>query len=273
MDEGNLEHIRRWFVGYCQTFYSADPEDQRNILLKEEHTHRVCANIIRIGAEEGLDDERLQLAEVIALLHDVGRFEQYRQYRTFRDGLSVDHAALGAEIIREIDLLAGFYPLERDVIHHAVESHNVFVVPKRFQGDSLYFLQLVRDADKLDIWRVFREYYAQTEEERSAVVGLDFPDLPECSPEILDKMTNGELARLSAAKTLNDFKLIQLSWVYDLTFPESFRMVAEREHVRAITATLPDLPEVRRAVEAVLDFVAGKTSQHFGIPRDFSETP
>jgi len=260
MDEGNLEHVRRWFVGYCQTFYSANPEDQRNILLKEEHTHRVCANSIRIGAGEGLGDERLQLAEVIALLHDVGRFEQYRQYRTFRDGISVDHAALGAEIIREIDLLAGFYPHERDVINRAVEAHNTFVVPKWFQGDQLYFLRLIRDADKLDIWRVFMEYYTQSEGERSTVVGLDFPDRPECTQEILDKMVKRELVRLSEAKTLNDFKLIQLSWIYDLTFPESFRMVAERTHVRGIAATLPDLPGVQRAVDAVLEFVEEKTS-------------
>jgi hypothetical protein len=157
------------------------------------------------------------------------------------------------------------------VVSHAVESHNAFVVPKQFQGDSLYFLQLVRDADKLDIWRVFQEYYAQAQGERSAVVGLDFPDRPECSPEILDKLTKGELVRLSAAKTLSDFKLIQLSWSYDLTFRESFRMVAEREHVKGIAATLPDLPEVRRAEEAVLCFVEEKLSQDAGAPPGLSE--
>jgi putative nucleotidyltransferase with HDIG domain len=255
MDEKNLEYVRGWFAAYCQTFYTEDVEDQRNILLKEKHTHLVCANIIRIAAAEGLNQEGLLLAETIALLHDVGRFEQYRQYRTFRDSISVDHAALGAEIIREIDLLSDLSPRERDLVNDSVESHNIFTIPKKIMGEHRYFLQLVRDADKLDIWRVFTEFYEQPEAERSTVAGLGFPDRPECSPEVVDKVANGEIARLSAARTLNDFKLVQLSWVYDLTFPESFRMVAERDAIHGIAQSLPDTEGVRRAVEAVRGFV------------------
>ncbi len=255
MDEKNLGFVRGWFAGYCQSFYSENVEDQRNILLKEKHTHLVCANIIRIAAAEGLNQDDLLLAETIALLHDVGRFEQYRQYRTFRDSISVNHAALGAEIIREIDLLADLSPRERDLVNDSVESHNIFAVPKKIQGEHRYFLQLVRDADKLDIWRVFTEYYEQPESERSSVAGLGFPDRSECSPEVLDTVANGEIARLSSARTLNDFKLVQLSWVYDLTFPESFRMVAERDAVHGIAQTLPATEGVRRTVEAVKGYV------------------
>jgi putative nucleotidyltransferase with HDIG domain len=249
-----MEHVRRWFSEYCQTFYSEDVEDQRTILLKEEHTHRVCANIIRIAAAEGLDQDRLMLAETIALLHDVGRFEQYRQYRTFRDAISVNHAALGAEIIREIDLLADLSPRERDLVNDSVEAHNLFAIPKKIRGEHRFFLQLIRDADKLDIWRVFTEFFEQPEGERSSVAGLDFPDRPECSPEVLDKVAGKEIVRLSSARTLNDFKLVQLSWVYDLTFPESFRMVDERHAVHGIAESLPPTEEVRRAVEAVREY-------------------
>lgn len=255
MDDGNMEKIRRWFSEYCQTFYSEDVEDQRAILLKEEHTHRVCANIIRVAAAQGLDREGLMLAETIALLHDVGRFEQYRQYRTFRDAISVNHAALGAEIIREIDLLADLSPRERDLVNDSVETHNLFAIPKKIKGEHRFFLQLIRDADKLDIWRVFSEFFEQPEGERSSVAGLDFPDRPECSPEVLDRVANGEIVRLSLARTLNDFKLVQLSWVHDLTFPESFRIADERNAIHGIAKSLPDTEGVRRAVQAVLRHV------------------
>jgi putative nucleotidyltransferase with HDIG domain len=255
MDEKNLEYVRRWFAGFCQSFYVEDVADQRNILLKEKHTHLVSANIIRIAAAQGLEQENLLLAETIALLHDVGRFEQYRQYRTFRDSISVNHAALGAEIIREIDLLADLSPRERDLVNDSVESHNVFTIPKKISGEHRFFLELLRDADKLDIWRVFTEFYEQPETERSSVAGLGFPDRPGCSPDVLDKVANGEIVRLSSAQTLNDFKLVQLSWVYDLTFPESFRMVAERDAVHGLAQALPDSEGVRRAVEAVRGFV------------------
>jgi hypothetical protein len=269
----NLIQIRSWFTEYCSSFYSEEVEDQRHFLLKEEHTHNVCANIIRIATDEGLDDDRLLLAEAVALLHDVGRFEQYHQFRTFRDSISVDHAALGAEIIREIDLLADLFPHERDVVNHAVETHNAFHIPKKFQGDTHYYLQLLRDADKLDIWRVFCENYEQPVEKRSAVVELDFPDLPQCSPDVLNKVAHRELVHLSQALTLSDFKLLQLSWVYDLSFTESFRIVAERDFLREIAATLPDVAGVQTAVDAVLSYVDERISNGNGMAPAFSGCP
>lgn len=255
MDEKQLEHIRGWFSEYCRTFYSDDVDDRRNILLKEEHTHRVCANIIRIAASEGLERERLMLAETIALLHDVGRFEQYRQYRTFRDSDSVNHAALGAEILRDSDLLVELSSCERDLVNDSVEAHNLFTIPEEIGDDHRLFLSLIRDADKLDIWRVFTAFFQQPERERSSVAGLGFPDRPDCSREVLDEVANGTMVRLSLARTMNDFKLVQLSWVYDLSFPESFTMVAESNAVQGIAETLPDTEGVRCATAAVLRFV------------------
>ena len=264
MTEENLIQIRAWFAEYCSTFYSDNEDDQRHFILKEEHTHNVCANIIRVAVDEGLDDDRLLLAEATAILHDVGRFEQYHQFRTFRDSVSVDHAALGAEIIREIDLLADLFPHERDVVNHAVESHNVFLIPKHIQGDQLFFLKLLRDADKLDIWRVFIENYELPVEKRSEVVVLGFPNLPECSPDVLEKVARREPVPLSSALTLSDFKLLQLAWVYDLTFAESFRIIVERDIVKRIAATLPDGDGVQGAVETILNFVDERIAGDFG---------
>lgn len=260
MTEECLRHIRAWFVDYCNSFYSEKESENYHFRLKEKHTHNVCANILRIAGNEGLVDDRLLLAETVALLHDVGRFEQYHQFRTFRDSISVDHAALGAEIIREVDLLADLFPHERDVVNHAVENHNAFTISKELQGDQLYFLQLLRDADKLDIWRVFIENYEQPVEKKSSVVELGFPDQPYCTPDVLEMVARQELVDLSTARTLSDFKLIQLSWVYDLTFAESFRIVAEREYVRGITQTLPEEKGIRTAVAAVQGFIEERTA-------------
>ena len=258
MTEENLRQIRAWFAQYCSSFYSENENDQRHFLLKEVHTRNVCANIIRLAAEEGLEGDRLLLAETVAILHDVGRFEQYHQFRTFRDSISVNHAALGAEIIREIDLLADLLPHEREVVNHAVACHNAFTIPKNSQGDQLFFLQLLRDADKLDIWRVFIENFQQPVEKRSAVVELGFPNEPHCSQDVLEMVARRELVPLSSVRTLSDFKFVQLSWVFDLTFTESYRIVAERDIVRQLAKTLPEGEGVQQAVGTILGFVAEK---------------
>ena len=55
------------------------------------------------------------LAEIMALFHDIGRFEQYKQYRTFSDYRSEDHAALGVKVIKANRILNGFEPAEAEI--------------------------------------------------------------------------------------------------------------------------------------------------------------
>jgi hypothetical protein len=256
MNRDDVRRLKTWFAGYCGTFYSDNPEDQRNITLKEEHTHNVCANIVRIAEEEGASGDLLALAEAIALFHDVGRFRQYQRYRTFKDSESVNHAALGAQVLRESGVLAPFPQADQDSIMQAVRFHNAFTVPEKLSAEHRFFLHLIRDADKLDIWRVFIDYYGLPEGERASAVGLGFPDTPACSPEVIAFLCKGGMINLSLLKTLNDFKLLQLSWVYDLNFTPSFKMVAERDYIGRLAATLPEDDRIEEAVNVVREFVA-----------------
>lgn len=255
MNKDDVQQLKIWFANYCRKFISDNPEDQRNITLKEEHTHNVCANILRIAGDEGVSEDLLALAEVIALFHDVGRFRQYQQYKTFKDSESINHAALGAQVLRESGVLNPFPQREQDIIIQSVRFHNVFTLPEKLSEEYHYYLHLIRDADKLDIWRVFIEFYGLPEEERASAVGLGFPDIPECSPDVLAFLNKGEMINLSLLKTLNDFKLLQLSWVYDLNFTSSFEMIAERDYIGRLAATLPEDDRAGRAVNVVREFV------------------
>ena len=76
-----LPALKIWFGAYIRRFSSEDPIVQENIDLKAEHTRRVCDAIKDIGASLSLKDEELCLAEMAALLHDLGRFEQFRRPR------------------------------------------------------------------------------------------------------------------------------------------------------------------------------------------------
>jgi len=254
MELSHLEFLREWFAGFAGSFHSPDGEEQRNIALKEEHTQKVCANITRIAREEGLDGERAALAEAVALFHDIGRFPQYRRFKTFKDSGSVNHARLGASILVNGGVLDNLPRNEQNTIITGVRNHNSFAIPPGLEPEPALFLKLVRDADKLDIWRVFLDFYRLPEEERASAVSLGFPDLPECSPKIVAAICKGELVRLEWVKCLNDFKLLQLSWVYDLNFAASFRMLDERDSLRELAKTLPQQEDIGRAVTAVREF-------------------
>jgi hypothetical protein len=237
--EEDLRFFQSWFLQYCRSFSAGSEEDKRNLLLKEEHTRHVCENMRCITRGLALEGPGALLAEAIALFHDVGRFPQYAEYRTFRDSISVNHAALGTEVLSHEGVLARLRDDEQRIILQAVKFHNAYAVPDIGDGDALLFMKLIRDADKLDIWRVFDEYMALPEKERPSAAGLGLPDIPEYSEDLLSCIFHRRMASLSMVKTLNDFILMQLSWVYDLNFRTSFILLRERNFLNKLISTLP----------------------------------
>ncbi len=198
------------------------------------------------------------IAEAVALFHDVGRFPQYQQYKTFQDSISVNHAALGAKVLIETAVLRNLPKEEQDLIVRAVTLHNVLAVPGELDRDLLQLVKMVRDADKLDIWRVFLDYYAQPAKDKPTAVGLGLPDIPEYSPEVLTQLHQRKLVLLSSLKTLTDFKLLQLAWIFDLNFTASFRILAQRQYIDRFALTLPKTGAVADAVDTVREYLNEK---------------
>jgi len=261
MTLSDLIRLHDWFTAFCASYTrSAGDDDRRNYLLKEEHTSKVREAAVTIAVDLDCVGADLLLAETIGLLHDVGRFPQYREFRTFKDADSVNHAARSVRVMVEEKLLADLPEAERRLIIKSVALHNVYRIPEHLDGRESFFLRLIRDADKLDIWRVFLEYYDLPEDERASAVGLGFSDHPDCSPEILDAITAGEMINLVNVKTLNDFKLLQLSWIFDLNFAPTRRMFRERGYLEAFATVLPTDVAVRNALsvlESYLDRTIG----------------
>jgi hypothetical protein len=257
MTPSDLNRLLAWFNAFCASYTgNAEDNDRRNYRLKEEHTYKVSEASLTIATELGCSAADLLLAETIGLLHDVGRFPQYREYRTFRDADSINHAARSVRVMVDEKLLAGLAETERRLIIKSVALHNVYQVPDHLTDREIFFLRLIRDADKLDIWRVFLEYYDLPEEKRASAVGLGFPDNPECSSEILDAINEGEMINLVNVKTLNDFKLLQLSWIFDLNFGPTRRLFRERGYLNAFAVALPSDERVTSALtrlESYLD--------------------
>jgi len=231
--------LRDWFEDYVTRFSSDDPIVQENMDLKAVHTRRVCEATRDIGASLDLSREDLCIAEASALLHDIGRFEQYSRYRTFSDYRSEDHAALGVKIIQAKPVLDGLEPAASDIIVRAVKYHNRAALPVGEGERCLFFLKLLRDADKLDIWRVVTEYYQNAENKRNRIIELNLPDVEVVSDLVYEALMNGKLVQMADLKTLQDFKLLQIGWIYDVNFPRTFQIVREKKYLETIRNALP----------------------------------
>ena len=248
--------MENWFASYVQGFKSGNPDWQPNIILKEEHTRRVCKEILDIGRKIGLSDEDLRLAEVIALFHDIGRFEQFARYQTFVDRNSVNHAVLGVKILKENGVLNRLDRSIRDLILRAILYHNRFALPQKETEKCLFFAKLLRDADKLDIWRVLIDYYCREDGKRNAVIELGLPDTPGISSDVYKDLIEGRIVDVAHLRNLNDFKLLQIGWIYDINFVQTFQYVQERGYLEMIRDVLPNsekIAEIFNVVQAYMN--------------------
>lgn len=259
INKQTVEDLKKWFESYIETFKSDDADLRQNVELKEKHTKRVCEEILYIGKELKLTNQNLHLAEITALFHDIGRFEQYKDYRTFSDQKSVNHAGLGVKVLREKGVLNKFDKPTEKLILKVILYHNRAVLPPKEAKICLFFSKLLRDADKLDIWRVVIDYYYRKNRKRSNAIELGLPDTPGISDDVYKDLMEKRIVNFKHLKNLNDFKLLQVGWIYDINFKPTFRRIKERDYLKMIYNVLPESQRIKDIFDMVQLYLMGKT--------------
>jgi hypothetical protein len=253
--ERQLVRIRHWWTNYVRRFAAGDVDLRRNMRLKEAHTHRVCREARAIGKALHLSPADLRLAEAVVLLHDVGRFVQYSRYRTFSDGKSENHALLGLKIIRREHVLKNLPERESSILRKAISYHNQAEIPRVKDRRVLLFARLLRDADKLDIWRLVIDYYNAPPGRKNHAISIGLPDAAGITPGVLEDLRAHRIVASENVRCLNDFKLLQLGWVFDLNFYPSFKAIRRRSYLERIAAVLPSDEDSREAFNIVRGYV------------------
>jgi len=244
INQNNVSDLKNWFTGYVKEFRYEDYESQQNIDLKLQHSQRVAEEITAIGKQMGLNDNELNLSKIIALFHDIGRFEQYDRYRTFSDHRSEDHAELGIKILKRQNILEIFDADIQNLIFCSIRYHNRRSLPTEETDDCLFYSRLLRDADKLDIWKVVTEYYHRKGARTNATLVLELPDTPAISHEVYDALMNRRIVDIKDVKSINDLKLLQAGLIYDLNFKPSFQFIKNRHYIESLRDSLPETIEI-----------------------------
>jgi putative nucleotidyltransferase with HDIG domain len=262
MRQEQLQDFERWFKNYAALFYGPDAYVNANLKLKEQHSLRVCREMRYLVKELGLKKEQALLAETIALLHDIGRFKQFVRYKTYKDHESIDHSLLGVKVLGEMNALDGLRRKEKQLIRKAIEYHGLKELPGGLDGDCLLHCQLIRDADKLDIYyivaRYCRQYRKNPEKFR---LELEFPDKPTYTPAVVDDILNGRRTSYSKLRVLNDMRLLQLGWVYDVNFAATLKRIKRRRFLEDIFSFLPETKDIGKVRGKIFEYVDSRIKQ------------
>ena len=247
MTDDLLRQIEARYAAYADTF-RVNGELPDLMRLKRIHTDHVVANARAIAAGEGFDARTASVCVAAALLHDTGRYEQIKRYNTFRDADSVDHAVFSHDIVRDQGWLAECPEEERRATLAAVLFHNRRDVPEGLDALTLAAAETVRDADKLDIFRVLEERVAMTDWRNDCAAFWNLPVHAAPNPAVLTAIREGCPVDYQNIKTLADFVLIQVGWMISgLAYATTRRLTAARGHLafrRQFLHELTDDPSI-----------------------------
>ena len=223
IDRKNVEDT---FKKYTDNYDTSDEK----IKLKVDHTYRVAALSERIAISLGLDKADTDLAWLIGMLHDIGRFEQLKNYGTFSDADSIDHAHYGVELLFDEGLIWKFIDKtkpkadieddksedklkkefsELDILKTAIFNHSAYRIEEGLPEKVQMFCNIIRDADKIDILKVNYDVTLEV---------------------IYDVTTEAVLRSLK--KTPIDNLVGHAALVFELVYNESFKIVKEQGYLK-----------------------------------------
>lgn len=246
-----IDSYKDWFTNYVNQFITNYPDFSENLEIKADHSRKVHQEILEIAKSLNLKEEDIYLAEILGLFHDIGRFEQYVKYQTFSDSKSQNHAELGVEVLKEHDVLKDLSDADKEIILKSIINHSRAEIIPDENKKVIFFSKLIRDADKLDIWRLITEYYMVKEQKENKTLELELPDNNEISKVVFESILKKEVVLKESLKTLNDFKLLQIAWVFDLNFEYSINRLYNKKYLDKIFNTLPENQKVNQIKQIV----------------------
>ena len=249
--------FRSSFLQYARGFLTDDRDYSRNIQLKITHTLMVRREARNIAADEQWDPVDGALGEIIALLHDYGRFEQFRQFQTFADAQSLNHGELSARLALEHHLLDALDDADRATVIQAILNHNKRTLPEELSARDRKFAAQIRDADKLDIMRVLLEYYADHCRNEAVTMGL--AHVQKITPAVLAQLQARQSPRYQDMQTIPDFVLMTLSWAYDLNYKYSRREYVRRGLLESMHPYIADIPEAEAVYREIVAYLRSST--------------
>ena len=254
-----LAGLRAEYARYVDTYRGPDGALPDMMQLKLVHTGKVVENARLIAAGEGFAPDVAETCEAAALLHDTGRYEQLRRYNTFRDADSVDHAVFSHDIVKEKGWLDG--RPGRDAVLAAVLVHNRRDIPDGLDARTLAAARTVRDADKLDIFRVLEEQIATTDWRADSRAFWNLSTTAAPSPAVVGAIMHGAPVDYQEIKSLADFVMIQVGWMASgLEYATTRRLCRERGHLGFRRRFLRGLTD-DASVDEVCDFAGARLEE------------
>lgn len=220
----DLQKSIKEFIKYTEKYDMSVFEIQN----KQKHSLRVMEISNKIAKALNLSEDDIELATLIGLLHDIGRFEQFTQYHTFKDAFSLDHGDYGEQILQKD--MRNYIDTDEydDIIKIAVRNHNKYGIEEGLTERQLLFAKLIKDADKIDILY-----------ESSSIFWKDREDIVNksiASKSTIEQFKQEKLVKKDKTKTPEpiDDILTVMAFIFDINYKPSLEIIRNEDYINKI---------------------------------------
>lgn len=227
----DLKKAKEAFKEYINSY---DNQNDPGFNLKVVHTYHVVENAMMIVKELGLSEEDIELAGLIGILHDIGRFDELKNLKRF-DSVGNDHAMFASKILFEDGLIDKFVDDDeyKDVIKKAVENHNKKNIEARLSERELLHAKIIRDADKLDNFRV--KVDEKIEDIFPGIVN-SVEDLENSllSDSVYNSIMKEECVDIKDRIYPLDYWVCILGFIFDINFKETLLIIKRNDYLNVL---------------------------------------
>lgn len=244
----DIQNAKEQFLKYTEDYDLENP----NIKRKQQHSLRVMQLSEEIAKGEDFSEEEIQLAKLIGLLHDIARFNQYKEYKTFKDAESFDHGDMGVEILEENNFIRNFIQTEEydDIIKKAIKNHNKYEVEKGLNNTEEKFCKIIRDADKLDIFYEVIEKMLWSKEQEE----IENSEIAEDIQEQFYKKRTINRYDIKNSNPINKVIAI-IAFIFDINYKTSLEKIEKEKYIDRIIDRFDFKKEnTKKAIEKIRKF-------------------
>ena len=209
-------------------------KNQLGFELKVVHTYHVVENAKEIATKLNLSEEDIYLAELIALLHDIGRFEEITFLKQF-DSVKFDHASYGIKMLFDDNLIRNFIEDDSydEIIKTAIDNHSRLTIKAGLNERCLLHSKIIRDADKLDNFRVKKEEKIEAIFPGKLKYKSDMENST-LSDKVYETIKNQKCVDIHDRITLLDYWCCVLAFIFDLNFKETYKIVKSSNYINIL---------------------------------------
>lgn len=222
--------------------------DKTNNMIdaKYKHSLNVAENSLNIAASIGLDKEGRFLAYAIGILHDIGRFDQIKEYNTLEDNNEFNHASYGCDLLEDGLIREFLHENTYDkIIFKAVRNHNKFSIENNFTEDEKLYCSIIRDADKLDIFKQLSE--GEFEDDYDATKNMVI------SSEVAREIGKKHAIDANLVNNELDEVALRLAMVYDINFNYTLKMIKQKDYLNKYILLLDTLDSNKIVLKKIVN--------------------